>query len=469
MTMPRRKRLTGRRLGLALVLAWLGLSLGAVQKEPPDIPEKKTGLAVGAPAGAVPAQPAPVNDRQAEALPSPAPLARVPVAPVAIEREPYHIEVRVDFDNAPWCDYEFRRRVLDEIREGLERYAGEFWQCTIAEEEGKIFSGLAGLRRLRPDTLPRDAIASDVQKVFLLSVETRGAGFQIFGREWDAVTRQVGPLVIDRAYDRREIPETALAVMHEVFRPIIAVEASKSGAITLRARGGEFPPRDESWLPLLPGRTFEVFRCFLNKDRLVERIQQVPFTYLAPDAEADRGVAKGKVTSGLRAPLTPRRRIQFLALGINSRASETRLTLVTRPPARRPLAGVEVEVFLTMPSNGSGQSAKVKTEAGEKEPPGTRGGQHCAAGRRQKWPGVDRIENLTVWSAGVADRQKRSGPFGAGSSCARCTGGRIARIARRHAASRNRGEHRRLAGGARRHGRPSGRADVSGDHPRQNR
>jgi hypothetical protein len=57
-----------------------------------------------------------------------------------------------------------------------------------------------------------------------------------------------------------------------------------------------------------------------------------------------RGVARGVVTSGLRAPLTSRRRIQPLALGIKQRRPGTRLTLITRPPARKPLAGVEVEI-----------------------------------------------------------------------------------------------------------------------------
>src|SRR5262249_38589755 len=98
------------------------------------------------------------------------------------------------------------------------------------------------------------------------------------------------------------------------------------------------------WLPLQEGRTFEIYYCFLNKDRAIERVQQVPFTYLTASDETGRGIAAGTLGSGLRAPLTARRRIQVLALGITERRPEPQLTLVTRPPARKPLAGVEVEV-----------------------------------------------------------------------------------------------------------------------------
>ena len=88
----------------------------------------------------------------------------------------------------------------------------------------------------------------------------------------------LGPLAVNSVSDRNEISEALLGVMRDVFRPVAAVETSKSGVVTLRARGGELPPRDAGWLPLQPGRVFEVHYCYLNKDRVIERVQQVPFT-----------------------------------------------------------------------------------------------------------------------------------------------------------------------------------------------
>ncbi|MGE5193927.1 MAG: hypothetical protein ACM3U2_15645 [Deltaproteobacteria bacterium] len=289
--------------------------------------------------------PQPPGDALEKKLPAEiAPEPSRPAPPVPIELHPYHVQIQVGFENDPQFSDEFRRSVLDGIREGLERYVGAFWQSTIAEEQGRIFAGLAALRRLRVDALPKDALSGEMQKAYLLSVQTSGPGYRVAGREWDVITHQLGELAFRSVPERSEISEAVLAVLRDVFRPLAAVETSKSGTVTLRARGGEFPPRDAAWLPLQPGRTFEVYYCFLNKDRAIERVQQVPFTYLTAGEETGRGVAAGVVASGLRAPLTSRRRIQVLALAITRRHRETQLTMITRPPARKPLGGVEVEI-----------------------------------------------------------------------------------------------------------------------------
>lgn len=310
-----------------------------------------------------PVEDPPSTEESPKASELPASAAPQPAALIPVELQPYRVEVLIGFENVPEFSAEFRHSVLDGVRDGLERFVGEHWHSTVAEERGKIFSGPAALRRLRVETIPREAVAEDVQKVYLLHIRSTGAGYDVAGREWDVLTRRLGAVAVNSAYDSREIAETLVAVVHDVYRPVGTVEASKSGAITLRARGGEFPPRDVSWQPLLPGTAFETFYCFLNKDRTIERIQQVPFTFLAPGEGADRGVVGATLVSGLRAPLSPRRRIQVLALGISRRQTETRLTLITRPPSRKPLAGVEVDVSLgpIIPD----ESPKAREPAGE--------------------------------------------------------------------------------------------------------
>jgi hypothetical protein len=281
----------------------------------------------------------------AESAPGePAAGARPPVPPIPIELQPYRVQVQIGFERSPQFGDDFRRSVLEGVREGLDRYVGEFWQATVAEEQGRLYTGLAALNRLRFETIPPGAIQPDMHKVYLLAIQADGARFRVAGRECDAVVRQLGPLAVQSVSETNEISQALLAVIRDVFRPQATVETSKSGVVTLRARGGEFPPRDAGWRPLQPGQVYEVHYCYLNKDRDIERVQQVPFTYLTLDEETGRGVARAVVTSGLRAPLTARRRIQPLALGINQRRPETRLTLITRPPARKPLGGVEVEI-----------------------------------------------------------------------------------------------------------------------------
>jgi hypothetical protein len=265
-------------------------------------------------------------------------------APLPLELQPYRVRLQIGFEDTPQFSAEFRAAVLENVRDRLTRYVGAFWQWEVNEEKGEFFTGLPALKRLRVESLPRGLISDDVQKVYLLQVQNAGAGASVAGREWDLLTRQLSALAVNSVYDRREIAETVLAILRDLFRPIAAIEPSKSGPIKLRARGGEFPSPDESWRPLSTGRIFEAFYCFLDKDRAVERVQQVPFTYLSATEAIDRGTAAASATSGLRAPLVARRRIQPVALGTGRRGPETRLTLITRPPARKPLAGVEVEI-----------------------------------------------------------------------------------------------------------------------------
>jgi hypothetical protein len=264
--------------------------------------------------------------------------------PLPLELQPYEVRIQIGFEDNPEFSAESRQAILRRVRDGLARYVGEFWRCDVAEEHGTFFTGLAALKRLRVEGLPPGAVSSEVQKVYFLWVQNAGAGARVAGREWDLLTRRLGAVAVNSVADRRDIPETILSIVHDLFRPIAAVEPLKSGPIKLRARGGEYPAPDETWHPLSSGRVFEAFYCFLDKDRAVERVQQVPFTYLSAGEEIDRGIAEAAATSGLRAPLVARRRIQPVALGINRRGTETRLTLITRPPARKPLAGVEVEV-----------------------------------------------------------------------------------------------------------------------------
>jgi len=274
--------------------------------------------------------------------PSPAKVPS-PADQMPIDRQPYRVHVRVVFENAPQFDAQFRRSILDGVRDGIERCAGPFWQAEVDEETGTIFSGFAALKRLRPEAMGRAGLA-DVHKLFLLSVQLSGGSFAVAGREWDTLTSQLGPLIFgDASYDRREIADRCVSLVYDLFRPIAVVELSPSGSLALRARGGDFVAPDAGWRPLTPGSAFEPFLCFLNNERAIERIQRVPWTYLVVD-EVERGLAGCTMTSGLRTSLAPRRRVQTVALGINRRTRGTELTLVARSASRRPLAGVEVEI-----------------------------------------------------------------------------------------------------------------------------
>jgi hypothetical protein len=285
-------------------------------------------------------------------------------ADAPIESQPYRVSVQIGFESAPQFDDGFRQGVLAEVSAGIERCVGELWQCDVAEERGRVFPSLAALQRLVAGTVLEQAFPAEFHKIYLIQVEASGAAIQAAGREWDTQLRQIGPLATRTVYDRRAVSESLLELVNELFRPVAEIVRARSGTTTMQARGGRFHPPDSLWQPLPPEKLFEVFYCFLDKDQTIERVQQVPWTYVAAGSQVDDGQSDCTVTSGLRAVLGARRhRTQTLALGINGRTAGTKLTLVTRPPARRLLAGVEVELSpVPNPAHNSDQSHQDQTE-----------------------------------------------------------------------------------------------------------
>ncbi len=284
-------------------------------------------------------------------------------AETAIEDRPYDVRVRISFDGADQLDAPFRADVLEQTAAGIERCVGPFWHCKVVEEQGRVFSGTKALSRLTPDGLVRNAAIEETDKSYLIAVASTGAGMICDGREWDVATRQLGPRATKTVLDRRDLSAALLSLIHELFRPVAEIEQPRSGRTTLRARGANLCPADSSWPALPPEKLFEAYNCILDKDLVVERIQQIPWTYLISSSDVGAGRVDCTVTSGLRSPLAGRRhRLLTLALGVNDRGPETRLTLVTRGPARKPLAGVEVELAAALPS-------KPQSDEAAREPP----------------------------------------------------------------------------------------------------
>ncbi len=272
------------------------------------------------------------------------PLPAADAPPPALELQPYRVRVEVSFAVRPEMGGAFRKAVLEDLRNGIDRSAASLWQFEIGEDRKARLAGIEPLRRLRAEQVATDYSAADLDKLHLLSIESIGGGFRIAGREWDAATAQLGPLQEQSFPERRDVANRGVNLLRALFRPVATVTQAKGGPVVLRARGGALTPHDASWQPLRKGSLFEAYYRYFNKDQVVERIQQVPWTYLTVEA-VELGTSACTVTSGLRSAFSARRRrIDVVALEVTRQVATTRLTLVTRPPERRPLGGVEVEV-----------------------------------------------------------------------------------------------------------------------------
>lgn len=283
-------------------------------------------------------------------------------AVVPPELQPYRVRVEISFGVSVAFSKGYREAVLHDLSDALERSVGGMWQAEVREDARSRPAGTGALRRLTAARIADPYEAAGLDKVFLLSVVPAGAGLAIAGREWDAVTIQLGP-VEERVFpDRREAASRLALLLRDLFRPVAAISQTKGEPVILHARGGALAPHDPTWQPLQGGGIFEAYFRYLNTDKVVERIQQIPWTYLTVGS-VEQGTGDCTVTSALRANFAiRRRRLEMVALAARRQVPKTRLTLVTRPPARRPLGGVEVEV-LPVPDDKKEQTPETAAPA----------------------------------------------------------------------------------------------------------
>ncbi len=277
------------------------------------------------------------------ATPAPAaPAGEFEIA-VPLELMPYRVRVVVSFSAAAQFLPGQRGALLEELRANTVRCAGAMWQTEVAEDESPLPDAAAALRRLSVADAQARFSSDRFDKVFLLAIESQGAGYRLQGREFDTATSQWS-LPQDRVVqERRDIPPGCMALMQELFRPTAGVEQTRAGAVVLHGRAAWLAPPDPDWAPLRAGRQLEPYYRHFDKAGAVERIQRVPWTWFVVDRPARAGAACTVVT-GLRSPLWTRRRIETVALTVHPQSPQTRLVLRARPPSPKVLAGVEVDV-----------------------------------------------------------------------------------------------------------------------------
>ena len=281
-----------------------------------------------------------------------------------IDLQPYRVAIELSFSIRPDLDSAFRSQVIDQVRQGLDRSLGNLWEFTIQADRGHRPAGRDALERVRQAEVQVRYGTEGLDKLFLLSVEVQGGGFRVCGREWDSITSQLGPIHQADFFDRREVSRNLLSLLQGLFRPVAAISQARNGPLLLHPKGGGLAPHDEHWLPVTEGALFEAYYRYLNKEQVVERVQQVPWTYLTAGT-MEAGACPVTVTSGLRGAISARRRrIEVVALMVRQRSASTRLTLVTFPPRRRPLGGIEVEIMSA--ARKEGHSSAETRSAGDK-------------------------------------------------------------------------------------------------------
>lgn len=358
------RRWAGQGVAIVLIAAALSLVLVTSRLAAQDPPAAKTETAVEKketpPADPVPA----VKPGAASAAPTdksapgygnrtaPEPniikkLLPPPPPPMSVDRVACKVQFRVGFGTDPLLGPAERQEFLSSLEEHTGRWIGDTWNATIQAEPRLSPGGAFLLERLTPESILEQYGSIDADKLYFVTLETAAGGgeYVIAAREWDVATRQLSPMRRRIVYVKDSLASEAMQIIHELYRPIVHIERAGKTENRLRAIGGDIPPPDPNWQPLKTGAIFEGYSRFLDKKRVLLRIQHVPWSYITV-GKIERGVAACTVVSGLRNPFRGKQRmLEEIGLEIRRDYPSTNLILLTRGLNPRPQTGLEVEIL----------------------------------------------------------------------------------------------------------------------------
>ncbi len=298
----------------------------------------------------------PARAAQAEP-PAPAPQETKP-APQPDHRHislrPYRVRIELAYAPGSGLSDFDQRRMRSRLPQIIERSAGEKWNLTPANDEENA-AGIyvndwlplpthVGLNRLSATEILSHYPTQSYDKLFLLTVEPAGIGYQISGREFDVDSRELGSLVTKTTYARPFLAETGFQVVRDLFSAVLTIDEVAGNQAIVSEQGSQYLTPDPAVATLQKRDFFVPFLRYLNRDREVKNIQMIPWTYLMLE-EVDRKHARCSISSALRGILSSsRRRVEMQAIRVVPRFPETRLSLIPRGTSTQSYAGMRVQI-----------------------------------------------------------------------------------------------------------------------------
>ena len=257
------------------------------------------------------------------------------------------------------------RTILDTPEDdGQEEMLREFVESigggAVPEEKLDIASEVVFLY-LTPSDMTLD-------KLYPVSVELNGSTYSVASREWDRASELITPVRRRETIDRRAVATEISRLLSELFRPLVQIEAADPVSARIRTMGSEYVSADPGFSQVDKGTMFIPLFRYLDRNRVVQRIQFLPWTYLTAE-ELERHRANCRVDTGVKTPLGAfrRRRMELRALRINPELDQSTLTLVPRRNHSKPLVGYLVAVYNDPPPPPPEKGEENKEEAeGEK-------------------------------------------------------------------------------------------------------
>lgn len=274
------------------------------------------------------------------------------------EMTPYRIRALVDVEPRPELTPRLVARMYACASERADTAVGAAWNLQIAPAPPELIRPLrGGLANLALDDLPaalvEDADAS-VDKLLLCSVRAAAGQYTLEARDYDLHSRLVGSPVKLVASQREQLPDQLFQALYAAFAPLAQIEnvdedkEAKQTNVVLRLRAASLPPLDPQLAWAKPGDVFRPVRRYNERDGKLKRVNLLEWTFLTVDS-VNAAELSCKLFSGMRSPLTGRRRgkVEMLALLARPTGGSTELVVRSRllggdPNTSRAMSGYAI-------------------------------------------------------------------------------------------------------------------------------
>jgi hypothetical protein len=266
--------------------------------------------------------------------------AEAPLPPPPFEFQPYRVTCAVavdpdDPDLLPLTD-----AVVRELPPWVARTVGGRWEFGIHAAGPADWA-----RRSRLESGTWTGLPPEADIVFRVVIRREGNRLCADVRAFEPLFNHRSPVRTATCFDPRELPAAVAVELQQLFRPRAVWERQDDQTVRLRIQAGALSAGEDHAPIVTDGEVFAPWIVFRNRERQVQKAQELPWTYLVL-GETDDGRGVGRVVSGLRHPLgaRPRGRIDLVAVALRPQWTETTVQVLALSQPPRPLPAHRVEL-----------------------------------------------------------------------------------------------------------------------------
>lgn len=275
-----------------------------------------------------------------------APFRSAVVAQSLWEWTPYRVEIRLAVEDCPELGDADVDRLSRDLQARLEYRVGARWEprvSALSDDEGRLL--LPELPALTPEDLPTEwRRLKTADKIVVVRLGTADDGLRVSARQWDVRAERWGPLTQTAVSQVSTVPEAMLRAILQSHVPLASIQVLEDGGVRLHRRGVDLatPQGREEGEERTP--VYHVLARYEDRDGNARAVLTIPWTLLLPQAAEDGAGLPCEVISGVRNPLTARRRgrVELLAWGQRPPGGATVLRLLSRDENKKPLADYDV-------------------------------------------------------------------------------------------------------------------------------